>query len=279
MYSRRPVSYLFVVTLLPALLTGCGLFTFLTHDPTEDLKDAATDLSSGMKGSAKELGAGLRESGEQYREDIRAASKDLSRLAQSASELAILTKDSPAAFSDAMTRRLLQDKDIQTALKSFADLARAGEHFAAAVEEGPALLAAQLTDLQGGLTKGNGFFTQQRIAILDQLRTERLAISETIRRERQDAMQDLDAFSIKMIQEASSQLGLLVAKVLWIVILLVVVLWGLPFGAGILVGRLMRKTTQHPAPPALPSHPSNRYAHSDQLEEARPMPAAGILQH
>lgn len=274
MNAQRLVSHLFGMMLPVALLTGCGLFTFLTHDPTEDLKDAATDLSSDMKGSAKEFGVGLRESGEQYREDIRAVSKDLSRLARSADDLVSLTKDSPAAFSDAMTRRLLQDKDIQAALKSFADLARAGEHFAAAVEEGPALLAAQFEGLQGDLTKDNGFFTQQRIAILGELRKERLAVSETIRRERQDAMQDLDAFSVKMIEEVSSQLRRLVANALWLIILLVIVLWGLPFGAGILVGRLMRKTILRPASPATPSATPPLYAHPDPLEEGSPLPVA-----
>lgn len=233
----------FIAVGLAGLLTaGCGLYNFLTSDPREDIKEAATGISAEAKASAKEFGTGLAEAGEKYREEL---SHDIRLLAQSADNLVTLTKDSPAAISDAMTRRLLQDPDVQNVLKSVANLARSGEHFAAAAERGPALLAARLADIQGDLTRDNGFLSQQRTAIMDDLRKERVAIAETIRQERQEVMKDLDAFTVKMIEEVSAQLRYLISSALWLLILFVLVLWGLPFGAGVLVGRQFRRSPKH----------------------------------
>ena len=241
MYSLRLVPCLCVIALLALLLTGCGLFRFLSHDPTEDIKDAATDLSSGVKGSAREFEARLRESSEKYREDIRMAAEGVSKIAKSSDDLVAIAKDSPAAFGEAVTRRALEHDDVQRALKSVTGLARSGERAVEAAEKGPVLLAAKIAEMQEELTKADGFITQQRIAILEELKKERIAISETIQRERAAVMKDLDATTIKVIQETSAQLQKVVGSALVLIILLVLVLWGLPFGAGVLVGRLTRK--------------------------------------
>jgi hypothetical protein len=194
-----------------------------------------------MKGGAKEFGKGLAEGSERYREEVQEASKGVTMLVKSANELVAITKDSPAAFGDAMTTRLLQDDSVQAALKSFSGLARSGEHFAASSEKGPVLLAAKIAEVQNELTRPDGFITQQRTAILEELRKERQTVTDTIRQERVDAMKDLDAFTVKVIDETSAQIRKIISSALLLIILFVLVLWGLPFGAGFLVGRLMRK--------------------------------------
>ena len=240
--SPRVPAVLPVSLVLVFVLTGCTLAPTV-NVPTDELKDAAADLSAGMKGGGKEFGASLAAGSERYRDEIRAASEGVTKLSQSADQLVTIAKDSPAAFGEAVTRRALGDDDVQRALKSVTGLARSGERAVEAAEKGPALLAARIADMQGELTKADGFITQQRIAILEELKKERIAISETIQQERAAVMKDLDATTIKVIQETSAQLQTLIGSALVLIILLVLVLWGLPFGAGILVGRLTRKRT------------------------------------
>src|SRR5574341_875232 len=241
--SVRLVSCLCVSALLALLLTGCGLFRFLSHDPTEDIKGAATDLSSGVKGSAKEVEARLRESGEKFREEIRTAAEGVSKIAKSADDLVTIAKDSPVACGNVLSQRGLEDGTIQKTLKSLTSLARSGDQFVAQAEKGPALLAAKIGEMQTELTKPDGFLTQQRDALLGELHKERAALTEAVSQERAAVMKDLDAYTIKVIQEVSAQLRTLVGSALVLIILLVVVLWGLPFGAGFLVGRSTRKKT------------------------------------
>jgi hypothetical protein len=228
------------IVLLAALLTGCGLFRFLSHDPTEDIKGAATDLSTDAKRSAREFEARLQASGEKYREDIRTAAEGVSKIAKASDDLVMVARDSPTAFGDAVARRTMGDVEVQRALKSLTGLAKSGERAVEAAEKGPALLASRIADMQAELTKADGFITLQRTAILEELRKERLAITETLQQERAAAMKDLDATILKVVQETFSQLHKIIGSALLGIILFVLVLWGLPFLAGFLVGRVAR---------------------------------------
>lgn len=237
----RLISCLCMIGLCALLLTGCGLFRFLTHDPTEDIKGAATDVSTGVKESAREYEARLRESGEKFREDIRTAAEGVSKIAKSTDDLVVIAKDSPVAFGDAVSLRILQDENFQRTLKSMTGLARSGERMVSAAEQGPTLLAAKLSEMQAELTKPDGALTQQRDAILGEVRKERAAIMESLSQERAAAMKDLDAYTIKAIQEISAQLRTLVSTAILGSALLVLIILGLPFGAGYMVGRVSRK--------------------------------------
>lgn len=228
--SVRLVSCLCAIGLLALLLTGCGLFRFLSHDPTEDIKGAATDLSSGVKESAREYEARLRESGEKFREEIRTSAEGVSKIAKATDDLVVIAKDSPVAFGDAVSQRLLQDENLQRTLKSVTGLARSGERMVTAAEQGPALLAAKISEMQAELTKPDGALTQQRDAILGEVRKERAA-----------AMKDLDAYTTKAIQEISAQLRPLISTAILGSALLIPIILGLPFVAGYMVGRLSRK--------------------------------------
>jgi hypothetical protein len=77
--------------------------------------------------------------------------------------------------------------------------------------------------------------------LIESLTKEREAITKTIEQERANVMKDLDALTTHAIDEVFSQTRLLVENALWLAVLLILVLWGLPFATGFLVGRLVRK--------------------------------------
>jgi prophage DNA circulation protein len=226
----RSVDCLCAAGLLALLLTGCGVFRFLSHDPTEDLKGTATDVSAEVKESAREYEARLRESGEKLREEIRTAAAGVARIAKSADDLVVIVRDSPAAYGHAVSQRLLEDETLERTLKSVTGLARSSERMATAAEQGPALLVAKIAEMQGELTNAEGVLGQQRDAILSEVRKERAA-----------AMKDLDAYTTKAIQEISGQLSTLLHTAILGSGLLILIILGLPFSAGYVVGRLSRK--------------------------------------
>jgi hypothetical protein len=206
------------------------MFRFLSHDPTEDLKGAATDVSAGVQESAREYEARLRESSEQLREELRTAADGVAKIAKSTDDLVLIVRDSPAAYGHAVSQRLLQDETLQRMLKSVNGLALSSERMVTAAEQGPALLAAKIAEIQGELTKSDGVLSQQRDAILSEVRKERAA-----------AMKDLDAYTTKAIQEISGQLSTLLPAAILSLGLLILIILGLPFSAGYVVGRLSRK--------------------------------------
>src|SRR5262249_29414535 len=113
------------------------------------------------------------------------------------------------------------------------------EHLASAVEKGPSVLSGKLEELKAELSREDGFLTQQRNALLDSVKKEREALTEAIRQERGSAMKDLDALTKHAIDQVFSQATLLVRDSLWLLLAIVVVLWGLPFAAGFIVGRIL----------------------------------------
>ena len=206
--------------------------------PDSAVKTATTGLTAGAKGVAKEAETELVRIGDRYREEFQATVKELTESVQG---LVGQSKVMPRAFGEGVTDRLLNEPSIHRALEGVSVLALSPQHLADSVEKGPAFLSAKLTDLQTELTRADGFITQQRTALLDAVAKERMAIVDTIRQERVEAMKDLDSFTKHKIEVIFSEIRLLIKNALWLIILLVVVLWGLPFGAGLLVGRQMRK--------------------------------------
>ncbi len=240
MHVAHPILTRSGPILMVWLSLGCTLAPTV-NVPTGDLKEAAQDVSSGVEGAAKEFGKGIGESGEKYRNEIQAVSKDLHALTQSVQDAMAMAKGSPAAFGEAVTDHLFKEEAVQRALKSVSQMAQSGERVAASAETGPTILAQKLEHLQAELTKGDGFITQHRTALVEELRKERIALTDLLHQERAAATRDLEALTIKVIDEVAAQVRKLVEGALWLLILFVAVLWGLPFGAGFLVGRLVRK--------------------------------------
>ena len=198
-------------------------------------KSAASELGTGMEGAAKTFGAELAHASKPYEEELLARVSDLTATAK---ELIEAARTMPTAFGEAVTDRLVKERSFQNALRGFSVLAQSPEHLASAVEKGPDLLKTKIEELQAEFKKEDGFVTQQRAALFDGIKKEREAITEAIRQERANAMKDFDALTKSAIDEVFSQATRLVQDSLWLVVLLVVVLWGLPFASGFFVGRL-----------------------------------------
>lgn len=228
---------------------GCT-FAPTVKVPDKGLQEAATAVSAGVKEAGqeagKELGAELGQAGvkarEQYGSEIREASNDLTLAARSVRDLAESAKSSPAVFGDAIAQRLMKEAAIQRTLRRVEMLALSQERLAEAGMEAPKLLAAKIGELQSELMNKEGFLSQQRAVILDELRNERQAMTEAIRRERIDLMKDVDALTLKAVDHAGAQVRKIVEEALGLTIVLALVLLGLPFAAGFLVGRMSGKS-------------------------------------
>jgi fructose-1-phosphate kinase PfkB-like protein len=191
-----------------------------------------------MEGAAKEFGSEVIHASKAQQEEFLASMKEL---AAATSELVHASREMPRAFGEAVTEHLLKEASFQRALHGFSVLAQSPQHLAASIEKGPSLLAAKLEAFEANLNKEDGFVTQQRNALIESLTKEREAITKTIEQERANVMKDLDALTTHAINEVFSQTRLLVENALWLAVLPILVLWGLPFATGFLVGRLVRK--------------------------------------
>jgi len=238
----RPIG-LGLTTLVLWVMGACTLAPTV-NVPTEDIKEAGKDVSAAVKGGAKDFGEGVAAGGERFRAEIQTAAEGVSKIARSTDDLVVIAKDSPAAFGDAVSERVVRDENIVRTLNSVTSLARSGERLVKAAEQGPALLAAKITDMQAELTKADGFLTVQRDAIVGELKKEREAITQAISQERAAAMKDLDSYTTKALHELSAQLTPIIATLTFGGALLLLVILGLPFAAGYIVGRLTRSKRQ-----------------------------------
>lgn len=215
--------------LFSSSLTGC-----ISAPTAGELKEAGTSVAAGAVDKASQA---IAEKSEQYKEEIRAAAKDLSTLAQSVGNLVAVAKENPANLAEAITER----EAVQISLKNFTALTRSLDRAVAVAQEGTAAFRAALADLQADLAKEDGVVNQQRKAIVEDFGKERAAIAETIRQERTATLKELDGITKKAIDQTSEKIKEVVNGALGVLILFVLVLWGLPFGAGFLVGRMMKK--------------------------------------
>lgn len=235
--GAHSVARCFGTLFLVLFCAGCT-FAPTVNVPDKDLKEAAASVSAGAKEAGqeagKELGAELGQAGlkagEQYSGEIREASRDLSLAARSVRDLADSAKSSPAVFGDALAGRLVKDATIQGMLHRVERLAESQERLAEAGGEVPALLAAKIAEFHRELINKEGFLSQQRAAMMEELRQERI-----------DLMKDIDALTLKAIDHAGGQVRKTVEGALGLTIVLVLVLLGLPFAAGFLLGRSVKK--------------------------------------
>ncbi len=237
MSRYRPSRLVCLIGLLAWVSVGCTLSPKVSVSEGA-AKSAASELGTGMEGAAKTLGTELVHASKPYEEELLTRVSDLTLTAK---ELIRAAEEMPKAFGEAVTDRLAREKSFQNALRGFSVLAQSPEHLASAVEKGPSVLSGKLEELQAELSREDGFLTQQRNAVLDSVKKEREALTEAIRQERGNAMKDLDALTKHAIDEVFSQATLLVRDSLWLLLAIVVVLWGLPFAAGFIVGRILER--------------------------------------
>jgi hypothetical protein len=138
----------------------------------------------------------------------------------------------------------VSSKDVQAALKR--------------LDERLARLSA-MADATPDLVNGVVRDVRQRVdsswvQMLDTVRSERIALAAAVSKEREAAMKDVDAerqalaadaarISSQMISDTGAEVRRLVREALSLIIVLAIVILGLPFMAGYLVGRARRGNT------------------------------------
>jgi hypothetical protein len=126
------------------------------------------------------------------------------------------------------------------------------ERVASVAEQTPAILDSSLTRLQQELSVLMQAVDDQRAAALEGLGRERAALVEAFSRERATlveafskervaTMEELERYSDQVLADAWSQIRLIINSVLIGAVALVIVLFGVPFGVGVLVGRLSKR--------------------------------------
>jgi hypothetical protein len=240
------------------LLGGC-----LFAPSGKELQEAATNVSSQTIGKASRAleeadvlaEARIRQATEKYEADVRSASESLATLARSANDLVAVAREGPASLSQAMAAQ----ENVQAAIKNVSELAGSVDRAVGVAEENATAFRTTVADLQADLAKDDGVLARQRVALFAELRREREAIVATLHQERAEILSQLDAMSGKLVDQASQTVTKLAeveapklidrasqrahelaGTALWIGLLLVLVIVGLPFASGVLVGRLWR---------------------------------------
>ena len=70
---------------------------------------------------------------------------------------------------------------------------------------------------------------------------QRLIISETLALEREVIMADLDVLAKDLVEQSWVHLKELIVKSLFLILLILIVMLGLPFGLGYLTGKILAK--------------------------------------
>ena len=225
-----------------ALLGGC-----LVAPTAGELEQAASSASTkAIEKASQSAGKALtdprtqealRKATEQYGEEIRAASRDLSTMARATSDLVAVAKESPAHFADAAAEK----EAVQTTVRILTDLGKSFDRAIGVAENNTAAFRAAVADLKADLAREDGVLNTQRKAFMEEFRNERETVTGAIRQERAEILKQVDALSAKLLDQAAGKVTDLVQTALGLIIVLVLVMWGLPFGAGVFVGRLMKK--------------------------------------
>jgi chromosome segregation ATPase len=212
-----------------ALLGGC-----LVAPTTGELEQAAS--SSSNKAIAKASQA-AEKAKEEYGEEIRAASRDLATLARATSELVAVAKESPERFAAATTEK----DEVQNTVRTLAHLGKSFDRAIEVADNNTAAFRAAVVGLKDDLAQEHGVLNTQRKAFMEDFRKEREAVFGELQQERAEILKQVDVLSAKLLDQAARKVADLIQNALGLLIVLVLVLWGLPFGAGVFVGRLMKK--------------------------------------
>jgi hypothetical protein len=246
------------VLALSLLLGGC-----LFAPSAKELQEAATDVSSRTIGKASKAleeadvraEARIRQAAERYEADVRSASESLAAVARSANDLVAVAREGPASLTQAVTAQ----ESVQATIKNVSGLAESVDRAVGLAKDNATAFRTTLADLQADLVKDDGVLARQRAALFEDLRREREAIVAALHQERAAVLTQLDTMSgklldqasrmvtnlaeveaPKLIDRASQRAHELAGTALWMGILLFLVIVGLPFASGVLVGRLWR---------------------------------------
>jgi hypothetical protein len=127
------------------------------------------------------------------------------------------------------------------------------ERVAAVADRTPELVDASLARLQEEIAVLIAAFSGEREAVMESLARERVAAMDALGRERgilveafslerAATMEELEIYVDKLVEDVFSEINGLAGIVLAGLIALVLVLFGVPFGIGVLVGRLSKRS-------------------------------------
>jgi hypothetical protein len=140
-------------------------------------------------------------------------------------------------------------RSLQTEL---AGLGARVERVAVVVEQAPEMLDAALVRVNEELAVLIEAIDAQRVAAMEGLERERLGFTEVVARERAAlveavaveraaTLEELERYSDQIIADAWSQIRSLMGIAIFGLIALLIVLFGVPFGLGMLVGRVTKR--------------------------------------
>ena len=81
---------------------------------------------------------------------------------------------------------------------------------------------------------------EERIALMESLDEQRLALSETVAEEREVIMADLNVLAKELVEQSWVHIKELIVKSLFLILLILIVMLGIPFGLGYLTGKTLK---------------------------------------
>jgi len=108
-------------------------------------------------------------------------------------------------------------------------------------EQSPQLLDDSLLKLEEQLSTLVAGVDEQRLATLEALSRERASLENAVSEQRVLTIEGLQGVSDRLVEGVLVQVHDMIGQLVLYAILLVVVLFGLPFGIGVLVGRLTKR--------------------------------------
>jgi hypothetical protein len=116
-----------------------------------------------------------------------------------------------------------------------------GKRLMIIAEQSPELLRNIMQNLHEGLGSIISAFDYQRIAFMKDFQKERIAITAVLQKERTLAMQELDVTATKVVNDSWTHVREIIKDILLWVIIIVILVLGMPFWLGVLVGRTVLK--------------------------------------
>jgi hypothetical protein len=241
-----------VGSLLTPLLCGGCLFA----PSAAELREAGSAVSS--RAIEKASGVVEQRLTEAHAEErLRQITETLGKtLTRAADNLVAVARETPANITKAITA----EDSVQTVLKDVSGLVGAVDHAVVTTEASTEALRTAVADLRLDLTRDGGILDRQRAAIFKELRQEREAIVTTLQHERSIILAEMEAMSQRLADQASKKMTeitdvsaprlldhviekvrALIPAVVGLGVLLFLVVCGLPFAAGVLVGRFTRR--------------------------------------
>jgi len=81
---------------------------------------------------------------------------------------------------------------------------------------------------------------EERLALMESLDLQRMELSETVTTEREVIMEDLNVLSKELVEQSWIHIKELIYRSLFLILLILIVMLGLPFGLGYLTGRTLK---------------------------------------